>query len=293
MSDETLSETEKLLLMAADYQALGPETNVFFANTYLVVHQVLRWLGLDDEQIRLGWQEESEGWCTSPTHDAVYNALVRMTYQFPSRPQERPGPALFEGGGNWGVPGLHPPCYPFYNSCRLTERGQQLAKELLAQHPQYLTAPKVERIVKSPGLSPSHFVYFRGEDMDKLRSHLEIVLGFKLAEEPEQSEPEAPVFGAPLHDHIRYWLSTNREIDWDYDEPPDPDLRDYKYCLSIASEIEETDRPLRSLVSGERLEAVGREVQNTTFQQFGWHSALVRSLDELIAIVPSASADRP
>lgn len=52
---------------------------------------------------------------------------------------ERPGPALFEGGGNWGITGDldRPACWPQFNSCRLTYEGERLARELLALHPEY------------------------------------------------------------------------------------------------------------------------------------------------------------
>lgn len=138
MTDETLSEDEKLLLMAAAVQGLDSGTDLGFANTSRVVDQVLRWLGLNDEQIRSGWRQDGDG----PIHDRVYKALIRMTYQLPHRPQERPGKPLFLGGGNWGVPGdpSRPACWPHFNSCSLTKRGEKLAKELLAQHPDYQVA---------------------------------------------------------------------------------------------------------------------------------------------------------
>ena len=78
----------------------------------------------------------------NPAIDAVYEVLIRMTRQLArvgrGRPPERPGPALFEGGGNWGVPGDpdRPPCWPQFNSCRLTVLGEQIALELLARHPE-------------------------------------------------------------------------------------------------------------------------------------------------------------
>jgi len=54
------------------------------------------------------------------------------------RAPERPGPALFEGGGNWGVPGDPdlPACWPQCNSCRLTAEGERLARVLLEEHPE-------------------------------------------------------------------------------------------------------------------------------------------------------------
>jgi len=53
-------------------------------------------------------------------------------------PAKRPGPALFEGGGNWGVSGDPncPACWPDFNSCRLTVQGDRLAGLLLEQRPE-------------------------------------------------------------------------------------------------------------------------------------------------------------
>ena len=126
---ETLTETERLLLMAAAVQRLGPSTDLDRATTALVVDQVLRWLGLSAEEINCGWQEPT----INPINEEVYNVLIRMTYQMPDRAPERPGTPLFEGNGNWGVPGdpTRPACWPQYNSCRLTAEGEQLASELL------------------------------------------------------------------------------------------------------------------------------------------------------------------
>jgi hypothetical protein len=133
-----LTESEQQLLMAAAVHGLGPTTDLGRANTVRVVNQTLRWRGLTAEQVKAGWRAED---CDSE-HDAVYTALVRMTHQACRdsnfRPDERPGPALFEGGGNWGVPGTDcPPCWPHFNSCRLTIEGERLALLLLEQHPEY------------------------------------------------------------------------------------------------------------------------------------------------------------
>lgn len=134
-----LTEVEQQLLMAAGVHGLGPTTDLGLANTARVVNQVLRWRGLTPEQISAGWGDDD----CDPEHDAVYAALVRMTHQEcrdgSFRPAERPGPALFEGGGNWGVPGDPdcPPCWPHFNSCRLTAEGERIARLLLEQHPEY------------------------------------------------------------------------------------------------------------------------------------------------------------
>jgi hypothetical protein len=136
---DDLTEVEQQLLMAAEVHGLGPTTELGRAKTARVVNQVLHWRGLSDEQINSGWRDED----CDPEHDAVYGALVRMTWQQRRdgsfRAPERPGPALFQGGGNWGVPGdpSKPACWPHFNSCRLTAEGERLARELLACHPEY------------------------------------------------------------------------------------------------------------------------------------------------------------
>jgi hypothetical protein len=134
-----LTEVEQQLLMAAAVHGLGPATDLGRANTARVVNQALRWRGLTAEQVNAGWRDKD----CDPEHEAVYAALVRMTHHAcrdgSFRPGKRPGPALFEGRGNWGVPGdpEHPACWPHFNSCRLTVEGQRLAQSLLAQHPEY------------------------------------------------------------------------------------------------------------------------------------------------------------
>jgi len=145
---ETFSETEHLLLMAAVVQGLGPDTDLSRANTFRVVNQALLWSGVSAEEIRRGWMElesdeQGEQRESSLINDKVYDVLVRMTHQLtrvgPGRPPERAGPPLFEGSGNWGVPGdpSCPACLPHFNSCRLTERGELIARALLEQHPEF------------------------------------------------------------------------------------------------------------------------------------------------------------
>lgn len=136
------TEIEQQLLMAAAVHGFGPNTDLGRANTVRIVNQVLQWRGLTADEIDSGWREED---CDAE-HGAVYAALIRMTHQIhregPGRAPERPGTALFEGGGNWGVPGDPecPACWPHFNSCRLTAEGERLARNLLDQHPQYRTA---------------------------------------------------------------------------------------------------------------------------------------------------------
>ncbi len=130
---------EKLLLMAAAVHRLGPDTDISEANTVKVVFQALEWSGFNMAEIREQYKQ-------SDYHPAVaeaYIPLVRMTQEILQdnsvRLPERSGPALFEGAGNWGVPDdpESPPCDPNYNSCRLTPLGLEIAKALLAAHPEY------------------------------------------------------------------------------------------------------------------------------------------------------------
>ena len=51
---ESLTETERLLLMAAAVQDLGPQTDLHGANTVKAVAQVLRWRGLSEEDSKTG-----------------------------------------------------------------------------------------------------------------------------------------------------------------------------------------------------------------------------------------------
>lgn len=138
-SASDLTEVEKQLLMAAVVHDLRPATDLSQANSVRIVNQVLQWCGLSAEQIDSGWRVSD----CDPEHETVYAALVRMTHQKCRdgnlRPAERPGPALFEGGGNWGVTGdtNRPACWPHYNSCRLTIEGERLALLLLEQHREF------------------------------------------------------------------------------------------------------------------------------------------------------------
>jgi|GEM_PF-6774912 len=74
---KTLTETERLLLMAAAVHDLGPDTDLAYANTARVVDQALRWRGLSVEEIRNGWREPE----SHPINEEVYNVLIRMTHQ--------------------------------------------------------------------------------------------------------------------------------------------------------------------------------------------------------------------
>lgn len=135
-----LTETEQQLLMAAALLGFGPTISLLGANTVHILNRVLLWHGQTQEQIDNGWWVDEN---CDPSHQVVYDTLIRMTEQVrhdrSNRAAERPGTALFEGGGNWGVPGDpdHPPCLPHFNSCRLTSEGERLARLLLEKHSEY------------------------------------------------------------------------------------------------------------------------------------------------------------
>lgn len=124
---ESLSVTERRLLMAAAVQGLFADTDLTSgtASTFRVVDQALQWQRLSAEEILTGWDKEGT------VNAQVYNVLVGLFH--------RPGAPLFEGYGNWGVPG-DPSCpasWAHYNSCRLTARGERIALDLLSQHPEF------------------------------------------------------------------------------------------------------------------------------------------------------------
>jgi hypothetical protein len=135
---------ERLLLMAAAVQGRTSESDIDHANTAKIVAQVLWWTRPDFEAIQERWRAADY----TLSFDEVYDPLVHMTQSRLRsggfRPAKRPGPALFEGSGNWGsenwgVPGELglPPADPLFNSCRLTSLGEQIARALLAQNPAY------------------------------------------------------------------------------------------------------------------------------------------------------------
>jgi hypothetical protein len=128
-----LNENERLLLMSAALLGLGPDADIRRANTYKVVRQVVLWSGGDEDELFREWCQGA----ASPRldeFDQIYDALIRMVRC------DGPAKSLFEGGGSWGSPDGDPACAPQFNSCRLTALGEQEARRLLEQHPQYRNA---------------------------------------------------------------------------------------------------------------------------------------------------------
>jgi len=160
-----LTEVEQQLLMAAAVLGLGPATDLGRATTIRVVNQVLMWRGLTAEQITAGWRDDD----CDPEDDAVYAALVYMTRRaFPDGtfwPCERPGPALFEGGGNWRIPGDsdRPASWPNFNSCRLTAEGRAIGPMVVGATSRSLHKRRI-----SHGSRLREHVDFRGLQMSKL-----------------------------------------------------------------------------------------------------------------------------
>ena len=126
MNGEPTLNARDLLLMAAAVHRLGPETDLTYANTAKVMRQALHWAGLLQGEIETCFESYDD----APPVTQFYDALTSMILQ------ERTTEVLFEGGGNWGGPGLRPAAAHF-TSCRLTERGLSFAKQLLDRHPHY------------------------------------------------------------------------------------------------------------------------------------------------------------
>jgi hypothetical protein len=106
---------------------LGPDTDLGRANSARVVGQALLWAGLIDDEVRAAWEAIEY----HPAITGCYGALIGMIRQ-------PPGEALFQGGGDLGTP-ESPQAFPHFTSCRLTRRGERLARQLLAQYPEYRT----------------------------------------------------------------------------------------------------------------------------------------------------------
>ncbi|MBY0230918.1 MAG: hypothetical protein K2W96_16655 [Gemmataceae bacterium] len=127
-AQEEHTEMERLLLMAAFVGGSVPDAD--FRSTARIVWKTMEWLG---QEYR--WVDFEEDY--TPEQLEVYEALIRMT-DAPGRVPERPGPASFEGIGNWGEAGNpdKPPCAPTYNACRLTPHGAAVAEKFVAARPE-------------------------------------------------------------------------------------------------------------------------------------------------------------
>ncbi len=137
---EMLTDMEKLLLMAAATNGLGPDTPWTRAHSSKVVGRALHWAGLVDDQVRTAWM--SDEYCPAITQ--CYGALIRMIRQVLKvgfKEPERPGEPLFEGAGNFGTPD-NPHAMPQFTACWLTAYGMQVAQDLLEKHPEYRTIPE-------------------------------------------------------------------------------------------------------------------------------------------------------
>jgi hypothetical protein len=137
---------EQLLMIAAAVHEMTPGGTLGMANSYRVVNQVLRWRGLSQDQIRRGWAKLEDEAIRGQRHvepcspnEDVYSVLVKMVQEWQAYVPELKQEPLFQGMGNWGVRGnpAKPACLPYYNSCRLTARGEHVAQELLSRYPEY------------------------------------------------------------------------------------------------------------------------------------------------------------
>jgi hypothetical protein len=121
--------------MAAAWHGLGPTTELKVVNTMKVVGRASLWFGLEAQEINDYWKsaafdcDDGETPALKSRTEDVYDELVDMVQSF--------RPALIEGGGNWGQPGKFPPAHPYFNACRLTELGEQIASALLLDNPRY------------------------------------------------------------------------------------------------------------------------------------------------------------
>lgn len=112
--------------MAAAVHEFGPWTDLTYANTAKVMRQALHWAGLLNAEIQTCF----EGYGECPPVTQFYETLISMM------PQSKPPEVLFECQGNWGGPG-EPRASAHFTSCKLTQRGWQIANNLLERHPRY------------------------------------------------------------------------------------------------------------------------------------------------------------
>ena len=127
-----LDEPERLLIMAAHMHGRAPDEpeERIRANCGKVIAQALVWAGLWTEQLRPHFQDRMD-----LTIAEWYSTLIAMTQV----PVEE---LLLEGWGNLGSPVGDPPAAPTFTACRLTNKGWDLAKQLLAENPDYCSKPK-------------------------------------------------------------------------------------------------------------------------------------------------------
>jgi hypothetical protein len=121
-----LSEMQRLLLMAAAVHGLCPGAPLT-SNCGRVLGTALRWAGRLTPDVLASWTDDFD---IHPVVRECYSALILMVQH---RPAEE---ASLEGAGNFGTPS-EPLAQPWFTSCRLTERGELVAEDLLSQHPGY------------------------------------------------------------------------------------------------------------------------------------------------------------
>ena len=142
---------EQLLIMAAAIHGFCSQTDLERANGDKIVGQALEWLGILKDRVRESW--ENYEYCEEIV--AVYGTLIRVTHQLhkvgAGRPPASGETPIFEGSGNHGTP-AEPGAFPHFNSFRLTPHGEQLAAELLKQHPEFQSSELRSSHGDRPGL---------------------------------------------------------------------------------------------------------------------------------------------
>src|SRR5688572_19529731 len=117
---DSLTQWDRLLLMAASVENLGPQTNLRYANSARVVRRALSWSGKMSD-------DDEAAWKLHEFFPAIRECCDALAQRIRNDPADT---ALFEGFGNWGSD-TEDPAFPHFTSCRLTPRGMQLAAQLL------------------------------------------------------------------------------------------------------------------------------------------------------------------
>lgn len=133
LNRSSITDDEKLLLIAALLEGMSPDSPVDRANTSRLVWRAVLISGRASGDEMDAWVRHED-----PEPEAIldlYHTLVHMVqvrYQNPRL-------ALFDGRGNWGDPSDpdSSAAHSNYNSVRLSRLGAQIAFELLPDHPEY------------------------------------------------------------------------------------------------------------------------------------------------------------
>jgi hypothetical protein len=122
---DVLSDNQKLLLMAAAVNKLGPDIELRYANSAVIVSQAIIWANLWSKEIDLAWNRFEY----HPVIRSVYGALIQMIQDQPA------SDVFFKGAGNFGT-SENPASFPHFTSCSLTQLGMEVAEQLLKNRPE-------------------------------------------------------------------------------------------------------------------------------------------------------------